>query len=237
MKKILIYMAMQAEAEPLLQQLQLHQKQLLPETLPMKTYSGQYGSAELCLIISGQSALYQVDNIGTEPAAVGLQAGLQVFDADVVINAGTAGGFVAKGAAIGDVYLGKSPVRYHDHRIQIPGFDAYGIGSYACLNCDQMAQVLGLKQGYISTGNALDHTPTDDVMMAANSADCKEMEAAALAWICHVYAKPFIPIKAITDLVDGTEATADEFLHNLNTASEALQKAVKQVITYLCDQA
>ena len=228
-------MAMQAEAEPLLQQLHLQQKALLPEALPMKTYLGHYASSQICLMISGQSKLYQVDNIGTEPAAVGLQAGLQVFDADVVLNAGTAGGFIAKGAAIGDVYLGKSPVRFHDHRIQIPGFDAYGVGSYACLSSADMATELGLKLGHISTGNALDHSPTDDAMMAANSADCKEMEAAALAWICHLYAKPFLPVKAITDLVDGTEATADEFLHNLHTASEALQKAVRQVIAYLAD--
>ena len=235
MKKIFIYMAMQAEAEPLLQQLQLTEKDLLPQPLPMRTYVGHSDNVEICLMVSGQSSMHQVDNIGTEAAAVGVQAGLQAFDADVVINAGTAGGFIEKGARIGDVYLGKSPVRFHDHRIQIPGFDAYGVGSYPCYPTETMALDLDLKHGHISTSNALDHTPTDDIMMVANAADCKEMEAAAVAWVCHLYDKPLIPVKAITDLVDGDQATADEFLHNLKTASEALQAAVKKVITYVSD--
>ena len=31
----------------------------------------------------------------------------------------------------------------------------------------------------------------------------KEMEAAAIAWVCSLYAKPLICVKAITDIVDG----------------------------------
>lgn len=48
---------------------------------------------------------------------------------DLVINAGTAGGFGAKGAAIGDVFV-SSLIHNHDRRIPIPGYEAYGIGEY-----------------------------------------------------------------------------------------------------------
>ena len=46
-----------------------------------------------------------------------------------MINAGTAGGFRAKGAEIGDVFV-SSTIRNHDRRIAIPSYDAYGIGEY-----------------------------------------------------------------------------------------------------------
>ncbi len=31
----------------------------------------------------------------------------------------------------------------------------------------------------------------------------KEMEAAAIAWVCGLYGKPLLCVKAITDIVDG----------------------------------
>ena len=40
---------------------------------------------------------------------------------DLVINAGTAGGFSRKGAAIGDAFI-STGIKHHDRRIAIPGF-------------------------------------------------------------------------------------------------------------------
>lgn len=233
MQKVLIYIALQREANPLIETLALSEKNILPDSLPMNSYWGQHENINLCLLTSGLSQKHGVENVGTEPAAVGLYAGLQCFDADLVINAGTAGGFIVKGANIGDIYLGKSPVRYHDHRIQLPGYDAYGVGSYECMDTKKIAEKLGYKSGYISTSNALDHTAEDRRLMTSNQADCKEMECAALAWICHLYKIPFLPIKAITDLVDGNQPTEKEFLKNLDNASLALKKAVMSIIDLL----
>jgi Phosphorylase superfamily len=44
---------------------------------------------------------------------------LQAFKPDLLISAGTAGGFTAQGGAIGDVYISKA-VMHHDRRIPIP---------------------------------------------------------------------------------------------------------------------
>lgn len=54
---------------------------------------------------------------------------LQRLHPDLVINAGTAGGFAAKGAGIGDVFV-SSVIRNHDRRIPLPGYDQYGVGEY-----------------------------------------------------------------------------------------------------------
>ncbi len=60
-----------------------------------------------------------MDNVGTVPAALTAYLALQAFDPDLVISTGTAGGFGAQGAAIGDVFLSTATVN-HDRRIPIP---------------------------------------------------------------------------------------------------------------------
>ena len=49
---------------------------------------------------------------------------MQTFKPDVVISAGTAGGFGARGAKIADIYLSTATVN-HDRRIPIPVSDSY----------------------------------------------------------------------------------------------------------------
>lgn len=228
---ILIYIAMQSEADPIIDGLSLlEQHNLLPPALPMRSYTGKDEHHQYLLVSSGLSAKHEVDNIGSEAAAVGLQAALSVYDADLVINAGTAGGFAQRGAAIADVYLGTGTVCYHDHRIDLPKFDAYGVGDYACVNTDKLAQKLGLKQGRISTGCSLGMTAEDLAQMQKNQADCKEMEAAALAWIASLHKTPFLPIKAITDLLDVEVDTPEQFMANLTRSNLALKEVLINVL-------
>ena len=63
--------------------------------------------------------MHGVDNVGTVPAAVTAYLAVHEFKPDLVISIGTAGGFQAKGAAIGDVFLATAFAN-HDRRIPIP---------------------------------------------------------------------------------------------------------------------
>lgn len=81
------------------------------------------------------------------------------FHPDVIISAGTVGGFKRVGAEIGDCFIGTSYV-HHDRRIQIPGFDKYGVGLRHAPLCENLVKDLGLKSGVISSGNSLDATDT-----------------------------------------------------------------------------
>lgn len=67
----------------------------------------------------GKCTIHGVDNVGTVPAAVTAYLAAQEFHPDLVISAGTAGGFQSKGAAIGDVFLATGFAN-HDRRIPIP---------------------------------------------------------------------------------------------------------------------
>lgn len=90
-----------------------------------------------------------------------------------------------------------------------------------------------MQEGRVSSGNSLDFTEEDMTRMEAAGADIKEMEAAAIAWTAHLFEVPFFSVKSITDIVDGSRATQEEFLENLHTASKALEVRHGQVLLKL----
>ena len=149
---------------------------------------------------------------------------LQKLDnTDLVINAGTCGGFKRKGAEIGDVFLTEASAN-HDRRIPIPGFTEYGIGTIASTSILNLAESIGAKTGICTTGNSLDMTVDDAVHILSNDASVKDMESAAIAWSCALYKTPHFGLKVVTDIVDGDKPTQDEFMENLHSASVSLQQ-------------
>lgn len=173
-----------------------------------------------------------MDNVGTVPASLTTHLGIAQFKPDLLINAGTAGGFKSKGGAIGDVYL-SSQASNHDRRIPIPGFTEYGIGSYTSFPVEHIAKQLGFKTGVVSTSNSLDHTEMDDTMMLKNDTSVKDMEAAAVAWTAELYQVPFVFLKVVTDLVDGGRLSHEEFMENLAEASASLQSALPKMLDHV----
>ena len=68
---------------------------------------------------AGKCKEHGVDNVGTVPAALSTYLACQRHKPDLIISVGTAGGFRAQGAQIGDVFAGTGTVN-HDRRIPIP---------------------------------------------------------------------------------------------------------------------
>lgn len=236
---VLVLVAMQAEAQPMIDHLQLKQHDtLFPSHLPFHAYEGTYNNHKVTVVTNGKDTVYKtgVDNCGTVPAAMAAFLALDATKADLLINAGTCGGFQRKGAAIGDVFL-VTAVANHDRRIPIPSFDTYGIGRVdTCtrVNPINMAKDLNYKLGVCTTGNSLDNTEADDLLMLANDASVKDMEAAAIVWSCELQNKGYLGIKVVTDIVDGDKVTQEEFLENLHAASVSLQTALPRVLEYVC---
>lgn len=96
-----------------------------------------------------------------------------------------------------------------------------------------MPSRLRSKVGVVSTSDSLDSIATDLELMRSEGAAVKEMEAAAVAWVCLSLSIPFVALKAITDIVDGEHATRSEFESNLHTASSALQQKVELFLQLL----
>ncbi|KAJ1440585.1 nucleoside phosphorylase domain-containing protein, partial [Ochromonadaceae sp. CCMP2298] len=142
------------------------------------------------------------------------------------------GGFKCNNAAIGDAFLSTQCVN-HDRRIPIPGFTEYGEGSYVSLPTPQLQHALGFKSGVVTTSNSLDHVEMDDTLMKASNASVKDMEAAAIAYVCELASVPFFAVKVVTDIVDGDRTTQEEFFENLAAASASLQDKLPKVLDFV----
>jgi len=161
-RTIAVIIAMEAEAAPLVAHLGLKLRGASPfkGPLPALVFSGEVGGATVHVCTNGKALGFGVDSVGTVPAALTAYNVCITLEPDVLINAGTAGGFKAKGGAIGDVYLATA-FKNHDRRIPIPGFDAYGVGTSSAAACPALRAAMGFKDGIVSTGNSLDATPMD----------------------------------------------------------------------------
>ena len=227
---------MEAEATPFVEHLELTlQEVFFPPQVPFLAYTGTHGAVTVTVVTNGKDVVYDTtaDNVGTMSASMATFLALQAVNADILINAGTAGGFQRKGAAIGDVFL-TTAVAFHDRRIPIPGYDTYGTGKIeTSFDPAKMAAAHNWKLGVCSTGNSLDKTAECDERMLANDAAVKDMEAASIAWSAALHKTTFLGVKVVTDIVDGDVPTHEEFLQNLATASQKLQQALPQVLEYV----
>ena len=227
----MIVMAMGAEAAPVLDALDASPIEAVPP-LPFAWYRATRGGCEVVVAVNGRDARHAVDKIGTQPAALNTYLVVERHRPDLVITAGTAGGWARAGGEIGDVYLSLDRFVYHDRRIAIPGYDEYGIGSYPAVDARGLAAQIGARLGVVNTGNSLDETEDDRRMIHASGACVKDMEAAAVAWIGELLDVPVLAVKALTDLVDSHVDTVEQFEANLATASRRLCDALVRVIDW-----
>jgi 5'-methylthioadenosine nucleosidase len=240
---VVVAIAMEAEASPFVNHLKLQlDPSFFPTETPFRAFRGKHNNCNLTVITNGVDGVYGtgVDNVGTVPAAIATFLALQKLKADtdpadLLINAGTCGGFKRKGANIGDVFLTTATAN-HDRRIAIPGFTSYGIGKVESTSVERLANHLDAKLGICTTGNSLDYHELDSHHMLENDASVKDMEAAAIAWASEVWNTPHFGVKVVTDIVDGDKPSHEEFMENLGTAARSLQSTLPRVIDYVCDK-
>ncbi|CAN0001325.1 unnamed protein product, partial [Hapterophycus canaliculatus] len=157
-----------AEAAPLIERLGLvEDPDKFSAAAPSKCFSGSYQGAAVNVVTNGKCARFGVDQIGTVAAGLSAWLSVETIKPDLVINAGTAGGFKKHGTAIGDVFI-STRVKNHDRRIPIPGFKEFGVGDHESHPTPEMLKELGFKQGVVTTGSSFDHTEMDDKMMEEN---------------------------------------------------------------------
>ena len=137
---VLVVIAMEAEAAPLLKMLNLTIIPSLSKSAPCIIHSGLHKGCTVSVVTNGKCSKHGVDNVGTVPAALSTFLAIHQLSPDLIINAGTAGGFNKKGASIGDAYI-CSHMKNHDRRIPIPGFTEYGTGCYTAFPSPNIIEV------------------------------------------------------------------------------------------------
>lgn len=234
---ILYIIAMQAEAQPFIEHYGVTEVKDFFSPLPCKLYQtdivGKDGKvSQLNVVLNGQQ--HGSDLVGCEAASVATLAAIQRLQPDLVINSGTCGGFLSCGASIAKVYIGNACM-FHDRRV--PGDDQWGtqaLGNYPVWSeAENLAKHLGLPMGKVTTGSSLDMQPCDLEIIKENGGELKDMEGAAVAFVCSLFDTPILFVKSVTDLCDSGAETFEEFSRNLAKASQSLKETNIKVIDYL----
>ncbi len=233
-KNVTILMAMQDEAHLIIESLALEEKfDLIHAQLPMRCFQQKIGEIKLSLIVSGMDVRHNVDNIGSEAATLMAYEAITQLQPDLLISAGTAGGFSKRGAEIGTIYISEAHFIYHDRHVPLPGFDRSAIGHYPAAKVERLKKALNLKSGVISTGSSLEKNDKDILIIDQNDAVAKEMEAAGIAWVAMLFNIPMIALKSITNILDNDNQSEKEFLKNFDIASQALHLKMLELVDFL----
>ena len=250
-KNVLVIMAMTAEAAPLIARLSLTKSttttlcSTINFALPYESYEGTFNETTITLLTSGKCGTHGVDNVGTLHAGMMTMYALRELQSaeskyDLVVNAGTCGGFISRGCKIGSVCIPEH-TSFHDRRINIPGtpFEAYGHGKITIEEGHMATSVrsyFSYLGGGVTTGDSLDHTKEDMEIMKKHSSTVKDMEAAAISQVCKLAGVEYLGVKVVTDLIDGDRPAHEEFMENLGKAAESLQENVPKIIEYLANK-
>ncbi len=178
-------------------------------------YSGQINDHEVILVRAG---------IGKVQAGVTTAFLIENFKVDAVINSGSAGG-IGTGLAVGDLVL-STGAAYHDASATVFGYkpgqlpqqpQIFEADQELLQAVSEAASQAGLqvKPGLIVTG---DQFVSSQAQIAAikeiyPQALCCEMEGAAVAQVAYQFNKPFLIVRAMSDVGDEDAGQSfDEFI-------------------------
>ncbi len=235
-KKLLLVMAMEHEASPLVEALPFKKCPPFHEYLPQQIFHKIHRGMDIWLVVNGKDPAHNVDCVGSQPAILSTSMGIQHFQPDLVVSLGTAGGRYMHGGRVGEVYVSENPIYFHDRIIPIPGFEAYGSGGYNSVDVSQLAKDLNLKQGIFSSGDSLYHSEETQKVFDDHGAVIKEMEAASVAWVAQMFKVPFFGIKVISDLIDTDIPVGEQFLSHFDNATDLLKDKTIEVLDYLAQK-
>jgi len=172
-----------------------------------------------------------MDNVAMTPAAMVATLVCTMLRPDLVINVGLAGGWEKRGGAVNNIFI-PDRVQNHDRRIPF-GWEDYGIGLLT-VPCGRALREENKtwKAGLCSTGNSFTASPKEEEFFEKHKPDVKEMEFAAIAWVCVQFDMKYFALKAITDL-DDKPNNFQAFLKNKRRLSDKLRDAVEIALCYI----
>lgn len=199
-----------------------------------------------CLFVKGKLVDKEIvllkSGIGKVNAAMATTIMHEQFTPTHVINTGSAGGF-DDNLKVGDVVI-STQVVHHDVDVtafdyaygQVPGLPAMYAADTALISKTITALKeleVPYKEGIIATGDSFmsDSVRVAYVREKFPSMIAAEMEAAAVAQVCYQYNKPFVIIRALSDIAGKQSSVSfDNFLENAaKNAAELIMAMLKEV--------
>ena len=228
--KIAVIGAMEQEVELLRNALTNTETQTIANS---EYTTGTYEGKEVVLLKSG---------IGKVNAAMSTAVLLHTFKPDVVINTGSAGGY-DPALEVGAVVI-SDEVRHHDVDVTIFGYEIGQVPQMPpAFKSDEKLMDIAKQAvtevgehpygiGLICSGDSFMNDPVrvEKVREYFPQMKAVEMEAAAVAQVCHQFGTPFVVIRALSDIA-GKESNIsfDEFLpvaakHSTEVVLKAITK-------------
>ncbi|NGP43470.1 5'-methylthioadenosine/S-adenosylhomocysteine nucleosidase [Bacillaceae bacterium SIJ1] len=191
---------------------------------------GTIDSVNVTLVQSG---------IGKVNAAMSTTLLIHHYAPDMIINTGSAGG-VASDCNVGDLVIAEQ-VRYHDVDVtafgyelgQVPGLPPVFIAdpdyTKKALAIAHDNQLPGI-QGVVSSADTFmqEAQKVQQVKEACPEVMAVEMEAAAIAQVCHQFNTPFVMIRALSDIAG--KASNVSFEQFLQTASKNAAQLIDEFV-------
>lgn len=229
--KVAIIGAMEEEVRILREQLQNTKQEVIAGC---EFTEGTLNDVEVILLKSG---------IGKVNAALSTSILLDRFKPDYVINTGSAGGF-HESLNVGDVVI-STEVRHHDVDVtafgyeygQVPGLPAAFIPDEELVQIaeEKAKEITDIQvvKGAIATGDSFmnDKNRVDFIRTKFPALYAVEMEAAAIAQVCHQFGTPFVIIRALSDIA-GKESNVS-FEQFLDKAALHSTKMVVNIVDEL----
>lgn len=232
-QKIGLIVAMNIEAKPIIKSLNLEPEEISIGTLPFLAWTGEVNGTEIMLMTLGADPRFGCPNIGTNAAVLCAQKLIEIFQPDILLNIGTAGGMNGQ-TTIGKVYLAQGDFYFHDRHIEVEMFRKYADGKYPAIKAPSLAMHLDLPVGILSTGNSFELQPLELERMKANNVNLKDMEAAAIAWVAWLNKTPCLALKAVTDFIEPYDHSSEaQFLKNYKASCERLSETTTKCVSFL----
>ena len=197
----------------------------------LEIYTGTLNGTDVALLKSG---------IGKVSAAMGAALLLEHCKPDLIINTGSAGG-LAPTLNVGDIVV-SDEARYHDADVTAFGYEIGQMaGCPAAFKADAnlvSAAEACIKQlnlnavrGLIVSGDAFINGAEGLAKIRHNfpQAVAVEMEATAIAHVCHNFGVPFVVVRAISDVADqASHLSFEEFLATAAKQSSLMVETLVQ---------
>ena len=227
--KIGIIVAMEEELEALLEKIDIIDKNKIYDLI---FFEGKHKDKDVVIVKCG---------IGKVNAARACQILIDHYQLSCIINIGVAGS-VNQDIRIGDIVIGEKLVQ-HDFDISAFGHEKgfiTGIGKEIA-SSSNLIEILksnlkqlgiGVKVGTIASGDIFCCDPNMSLAIKNEfSCDCVEMEGAAIGQVCYLSKVPFVVLRSISDVVNGSnEIDFDEFL---KSSSSIVAKCLLTVLEKL----
>lgn len=218
MKKAGVLCAGDTELAPFLKAMEIRR---ITEKALLKFYEGTIGDVR---VIAAYSGVCKVN------AAIAAELMIEIFGADAVINAGTAGGMDPR-VKLFDTVVAERSV-YHDvARDILTEFHPWMPSVYFPSDETLLSAARSYAEtaerpilfGTIATGEAfIEHEGRERIVQKFNPL-AVDMETAAVAHACYVNGVPFLAVRSITDT--GEDCGAERFEENCAQASEIAAEA------------